>query len=406
MYNTAILQQNFNTEQVLVVLLCRLYMGTATKAEAEAFINSNAIDYHYLHRVVTAHNIRPFIHHIITRHQLEVDTDFREKLTRYFEQHRLRTLEQTFICHTVQQMFAASGVQAIAFKGTCFGARYYDDVSLRESTDIDVLIPPAAVPVAKQMFEKAGYTAKVSVPDAYLGYFTRQFKELVYVAPARTHNGYSVEAHWKLLNYYFGDYPDYDFFAAGTTHVNIGETRLISLLPAYDFLAVASNHFIKDMGTKFKYLVDMAVLLQKHPDLDARWLAAVADEYHCRKKTELGLYAVEMFLGCRINGWQYAHRFNPNDIRYMLSVPLSIADFNVTNIRFLRKALVIQDNLKMKRQFLFRSFCYFWLPTDNDIHAAGNYKLPVWLLGILRPFRLMSKAFGQILRSGSTNSTP
>jgi hypothetical protein len=396
MYSTAELKSMFNNEQVFIILLCRLYLGTSTKEEVEKYLSEFQLDSKAIWKIASVHNIRPILYHVIQEHQLSVEEKLLNKLKQYFIENQFRSLEQLAICHDVITSLKKEGIDAIPFKGTVFSEMYYSNSGLRESTDIDLFISSKDIAASQSVLQAKNFIPKLTVPSSYLNYYKKYFKEIVYTAPAKTRSGYSVELHWKLLNYYFGNYPGFTFFHTKTFNTNLKQLEFKVLNPTADFLAVVSNHFVKDLGVKFKYLVDIACLVSKSESkLDRRMIAQIADEFGCRKRIDTAFHLIEKVLGIRSNHYcQY--KAEDQQTKTILATPLALNDFQVSNPRFLKRFTALQDNYIGKLKFLGRSAFYFFLPTDNDLNSFDAKKQkPLAVLIALRPFRLLFKAFSK-----------
>lgn len=392
MYPTTKLKQMFSSEQVFIILLCRLYFNTSNKAELEAFLNHNKLDATAIWKIASVHNIRPILYHVIHQHQINIDESLVARLQQFYLENQLRSLEQLAICNDVITSLKKENIDAIPFKGTTFSETCYGNSGLRESTDIDLLISSSTVLSAEKVLRDKGFSPKLAVPSSYINYYRKYFKEIVYTAPAKTRAGYSVEMHWKLLNYYIGDYPAFEFFNKRRNKVMIKNLEFNTLEPTGDFLAVVSNHFIKDLGIKFKYLTDVACLLhKKDKQLDHQLIAEIANKYNCRKKMDAAFQLTELFLGIK-SGYVSRYKIDELHIKAVLSVPVDIISFLPSDIKFLKRSTTAQDNIRGKINFLLRSAFYYLLPTDNDLNNAASIKLPIPLLTILRPFRVFAKA--------------
>jgi hypothetical protein len=400
MVATTELKKYLDNEQLLVVLLSRLYFGTAGKKDVTGYLHSVNINYDRFYKIISIHGIRPFIFHVISSENIETDPQLYSRLKDFYVQNHLRSMEQATICSYIIKHLAKRDITAIPFKGVVFAHSYYNNMGLRESTDIDLLVSPADVKETEAFLQETGYQPKLSVPEYYRDYYIRNFKEIVYTAPATTNrNGYSVEVHWKLLNTYFGSFPGMDFFESGSSDIFIGDLRLRGLQPTYDFLAVCSNHFVKDMSVKFKYIIDAACLINKYQtSFDQDLIRQVSDMHHCRKRIEHGLYLADALLGQEITGPGLKYRFEQSGLTHPLHTPLMVRDFNVTSFSFIKTALRLQDSFADKVKFLMRCFSYFFLPTDNDLHINKDNNVSVFVLAIRRPFRLGLKAVSGVFR--------
>ncbi len=395
MLSTTELQKQFSTEQVFIILLIRLYFGKSTKEELENLCKDQTLNYDEVWKTSAIHGIRPFLYHIIQHAGLQLDEGFVSRFKTFYIENQLRSLEQLSICHNVISDLKAEGVTAIPFKGATFSEIYYQNIGLRESTDIDLFVDEKNVEVAEKLLQAKNFEPKLTVPEFYIKYYKRNFKEIVYTAPAKTRSGYSIEIHWKLLNYYFGKYPDFSFFLKRTYDARIKQLNFQLFDPTADFLVLVSNHFIKDLGVKFKYVIDLAVLLEKHQDqLDYNLISDIGDRYKCRKKIDLAFYTIEQLTGVK-TPFKNKYKFNTWDLASSLSAPISISNFQVSSPSFLKRSLELQDDNLSKLKFLCRCAYYFFLPTDNDLRPHTKIRTSVFLLAIVRPFRLAYKALAQ-----------
>lgn len=390
-----VLKSDFSNEQLFIILSCRLMLGTATPAEVEQLFRSASVDFEKVYHLACIHHVRPLLLTAIDEYQLKVPADFYQQLNTFARQHQLRVLEHVHICARAQQMLANAGIASFTYKGVAFAATCYPDIALRESTDIDFLVKPQDAQAIKQLFESAGYQPKVSVPDRYMQYYTKEFKELVYTAATRDGRGCSVEIHWKLIDTYFGEFPGFEFFEKDMVDMPCSGTTITTLKPGAHLLAVISNHFVKDMGVKFKYLLDVAMLLNHCPALDAKEVLKVTDAYRCRRKTEAGLFLTEKILGVGLAGmkYKYHHKILPGAV---LPERFPFSETLVRNRPFMQAALRVQDDFMGRMKFVLRSMKYQLLPTERDLNAVRSMPVPLWLLVLMRPFRqakqLLTKA--------------
>jgi hypothetical protein len=384
------LKKILTNEELLAVLLCRFHFGLVDKNTITALMHSGRIDYSGFMRLITEHQVRPFIYHIITTQQLELPPEYMIILKDFALANHLRSLEQAMISANICLRMKKKGIQVIPYKGTCFATQFYNNVGLRESTDIDLIADEDVIEAVENDLIEAGYIPKITVPRSYISFYKKHFKEIVYTVPCiNQKNGYSVEIHWKLLNGFIGCYPDTSFFLEGAVKE---KEPFHTMDPDRSFLAITANHFIKDMSVKLKYLVDVACLLNKDGgDINASLITSITGKYRCRKKMELGLWIAEALFGQKIKDYSYRYSFKNEQLKNCLQVPLSIRSFDIKNRLFLHRSLQLQDKHKDKWRFLWRCAHYFLLPTNNDMNTVLTGKESMAFLIIRRPFRLARK---------------
>ena len=385
------LKQLYSNEQVLLVLLARLYFSTATPEEVQDFIRQHPPDEKRLYSIARAHRLRPFIYSILTRHCIPVSSHLAAKLQQDYRIASMRNMQLSAITTRLINEFGGLGIRLIPYKGVVLTHHAYGDMGLRESSDIDFLVSPQDVEAIEDHFIANGYAAKQTVPRSYLWFQKKFFKEIVYDTPAdKNGDTYSIEIHWTLTDRHAGSFPGYSFFAPHTQPHRIAALSMHKLQPAYDFLVVASNHFVKDMFVRFRYITDIAGLLKRYNGVpDPELLLSVGRQYHCTKKLLTGLSIVEQLIGIPSRGPGVPQQVPASFLATPLRYPVLLPRLQFDEKKFLKRSLELQDNAWQKCRFLLRCFLYIFIPTYVDINKfrLPGYFLP--LLIVLRPFRLL-----------------
>lgn len=158
----------------------------------------------------------------------------------------------------------ARRIDVVALKGAPLALDLLGDPTLRESSDIDLLVPPAAIADADAVLRGLGFTPTIAHFDRpiHRRYFAALINELQYVD---TRRGLLVELHWRpTSNPYLLDLPKGWPLEAVT--VSIGGTD-IRVLPALDQIAYLSLHASSHNWSLLRWLFDFAPLLDRVPDV-------------------------------------------------------------------------------------------------------------------------------------------
>jgi hypothetical protein len=382
------LKKTYTAEQVTLVLLARLYFNTITRKEVVAFITETTVNWQLLYKITRAHGLRSFVHFIIKQHAITAAPQFEGRLQKSYDKIRHQNLTMAIAASKIISDLKERGIVIIPYKGPFFAHSYYGDIALRESTDLDFLVAPNDVDEIENYFISNNYSAKTTVPKAYLKYYKRHFKDIVYRTPG-TRDAFSVEMHWRLMEKFSGDYPAYDFFLPHLQPNAIGGLKVNKLSPTYDLIAIISNHFVKDMSTKFKYMVDVACLIHKEGAvIDKQILYNTATRYGFKKRLQTGLALTENLLGVKIGN----EPGEITDVTAFLPVPLAfpllLPRLYINEPEFIKRSLQLQDNNWNKLKFISKIVRYAFLPTYEDINQQGTTPKHLLLLSITRPFRL------------------
>lgn len=381
----------YSNEQLLVLLIARVYFSTSGVSEVNDFVSSHGINWQLVYEIARSHRIRPFLYHVIHSAGVNVPGEFKLKLQNDYHTALKKNMAQAIVTAEITRELKGIGLHVISYKGASLETRYYENPAMRESVDVDFIADQNEVAEIEDYLINKGYLMKESVPRRYLAFYSRFFKDIVY--RIQKYDG-NVEIHWSLLNQYSGKYPSYAFFKphAFQQKTKYGEYTILS--PPYEFLATASNHLVKDMCTRFKYLIDITCMLYVHSDLlDDPIILETAEKYGFEKKLKKGLSLVNQLVGAKIPE-NYLHDLSKADLVVPLAYPPAISSFQFNNFTFIKRSLSLQDSFKNKVGLILSCLFYFFIPSYIDINT---FRLPVIflpLLFILRPFRLLFQKIG------------
>jgi len=119
----------------------------------------------------------------------------RERIAEEGEKTAARILLKEREFHTVIPTLREAGVPSIVLKGLPFLERYYREGTLRETRDLDLLVPPERLRRAERVLREIGYSLFEGVHSS--GYYKKHHFHVVYI---RRGLGIDVvELHWNLL---------------------------------------------------------------------------------------------------------------------------------------------------------------------------------------------------------------
>ncbi|WP_448700077.1 nucleotidyltransferase family protein [Mucilaginibacter sp. AW1-3] len=388
MLTTQQLKDIYTSEQVALILLARLYFSTAGKIEVEDFIKSTPINWPKAYKIAKAHGVRPFIYYNIIKHQIAIGKNVELALKKDHAAIRLKNLKQASVTVNLINDLKKQNVTLIPYKGAFFAHSYYTDLALRESSDIDFFVSIHDAETIENYFTANNFTPKKAVSKKHLKFYQKLSKDIVYTSPSNDpDHSFSIEIHWRLMEKFSGNYPGYTFFSDHLEPVKFAGSVVDKLQPTYDFLAVASNHFVKDVSSKFKYLVDAACLITTQPNLDTGLIFSTAAKYGFARKLNAGLSLTNDLLGIRLKDWQ--SKENLPDFYLQTPVKFPLVKTYLSDKDFLKHSLHLQDNRLNKFKFVGRLAQYTFVRGYVDVMALN---LPLSSLVVYfakAPFRLV-----------------
>ena len=161
----------------------------------------------------------------------------------------------------LSQLFQSNNIPAIYLKGQVLAEDLYGDISLRTSSDLDILIPMKELEKADEYLTEVGY-----IKDDYIHTVLNDWKwrhhHFTYFHPVK---GIKAEIHWRLNPGPAKEPPFQDLWKRKrTSHL----TNLpISLLGTEDLFLFLVSHGARHGWSRLRWLADIDRLIRKGMDI-------------------------------------------------------------------------------------------------------------------------------------------
>jgi hypothetical protein len=179
-----------------VILLCTLADRNASARKLLPMLARGDLDWPRLWELALHHEVFPLVAQTLTDERLAplVPTFDLEEAQSLLSQTTLVNLSLHAEFEKIRRALRDRDVPVAPLKGTHLAERLYDSIGLRRAGDIDILVPEAAVGVARQTLQDRGYrfVTLVSAGDR-----KHPFHSLPLTRPGKV-LPFIVELHWKL----------------------------------------------------------------------------------------------------------------------------------------------------------------------------------------------------------------
>jgi hypothetical protein len=194
------------------------------------------------------------------------------------------------------KLFDQAGIEVLPLKGPALAMLAYGNLSLRWSSDLDILVRPQDVPAAKSILVAQGYHSDPPMTERQEALRLRTHYVYAFVHEA---SSVCVELHYRFRPRYFV----FDFSSeqlwSNLESVAVGGATLPHLAPA-DLLVFLCAHGANHCWERLAWICDIAELIRTQRQLD--WEAAQrrARELGCERMLLLGLRLAHELLGAAI----------------------------------------------------------------------------------------------------------
>jgi hypothetical protein len=204
------------------------------------------------------HRIRPVVYRVLLN--ANISAEFKTLLKNELHSITLKNFELAKETERIVKKFEAANIVAIPYKGVAFSKQFYGDISMRESSDIDLAIDPTSLLAIKPLLEDDGYSiaAGMEEPSKASANYYIENKDLCF-DKTTTREHFHIELHWMITH------PNYqapvNLNKIDTYQIlesELAGTKLKFLEPAEHFRAALLHHLLHDGMEYLKLLVDIA----------------------------------------------------------------------------------------------------------------------------------------------------
>jgi hypothetical protein len=347
------------------------------------------IDWNFLLRAAQWHGLTPLLHQNLYTHFADaLPGDPAERLRLGFEGAARTNLALTAELLRILERFEAAGIVGIPLKGPALAAYLHGNVALRQSVDLDILVAPQDVPVARQLLLAEGYEMALRLNPAQESAHLQSDCNLAFVGRDGT---YVVELHWQIAPRYFSVSLDTAAFWTRLGSVVLGQ-RSVPMLSPEDLLLVLCVHGAKHSWERLAWISDVAALIRRCPELDWELAARRAQDVAAARILRLGLFLAHHLLNAAL----------PTTVMNAIAADTALDPLGREVVRSLANAGFTEPGIRERSWFFLRTrerwsdrlryvLRFAWTPTPGDWSFVA---LPSGLTGlypILRMVRLAGK---------------
>lgn len=284
-----------------------------------------------------------------------------------------RLAEMTVAINVLQEC----DIPVIAFKGLTL-SRFYSNFAMRESGDIDLLVPKYKIIAAIQALHSIGYKRK---DENYAENLNGNCEVVFTKAEAA-----EIDLHWTLSAPYFFPFDDPSIWTRASKACVAD--HLIPVLSNEDLLLYLAIHGARSCWFSLHWILDVANIVE-HGDLDWATLQRRAEEQHATRVLSVALLLAKKLCGsgppCFHLIDDISEKLTSEIWEYILSGQYDIAATVKGALFHMRIMTAPRDRLRYL-------LCRGLIPNQTD---NANSRLP-WqtkkILYITRPLRIMGKA--------------
>jgi hypothetical protein len=352
-------------------------------------------DWDLVHRRADAHGLLPWLARALAEGAIAEGA--RAPITAAASVVAARTLGQARRLGELVAALGDAGIRAMPYKGPALSLQLYGDLALRQSVDLDLVVPRAAYAPARDVLSRLGLTPRG-------GHSPRQERALfAWLGHAPFGRGDDfVELHWRFADRRFPFVLDADR-ALDRAHPTSVAGRTLPLMAPDDLLVTLAMHGTRHLYERLEWLAGVARLLASAPD-DASRLAEHAASLRAGR-----MLAVSVHLAGRVLAWPVGDPWRRELARDPAAAAIAArmgAEHQAHELDdrpwpagaalLHRYAELLDAPLDRARLFVRAALA----PTARDHEALALPDALLPLHRVLRPFRLAGRYLARALSTG------
>jgi len=208
---------------------------------------------------------------------------------RWLRAHTIRNFELTKELLEILSLLEKSGVDALALKGPVLAQQLYGDLSLREFSDVDILVLPSDAWTVMRLLSARGFEPKFTLTRRQFARFQGGRYDMgLYHAPKRV----LVEVHWALVSPGYTFSPSAEMAWESVQSVLIAG-RSIKTFSAETQLLCSCLNQAKHNWLRLGWLMDLAALIRQSSAMDWQQIQMRAGSFGTARMIRVSLRLIQ-----------------------------------------------------------------------------------------------------------------
>lgn len=295
-FQSALAGYKSRPEHELLLLLARSELEPDLRGRVLELCGQ-ALDWQHLLRWASFDRIMPLVaHHLLDLKPPSVPAGFLDPLRTLAWDHARSALVQSDELLRVLQRMEEAGLPALPFKGPVLSDLLYGDVSMRQFTDLDILVRPSDAAKGRSLLLSCGYRPR-HIQEGPRG--RAALRPQCHYQLVRDDPRVGVELHWRVLPRALGDGLDPAHLVERAGWTSLGGVQ-VRMFRRQDLPPVLAAHCSKHLCNCVQWIADLAELSKGMEEDDWAESLAVAERAGVRRMLLLCLFLSHELLATRL----------------------------------------------------------------------------------------------------------
>ncbi len=283
-----------NNEDKLFLISCKPNIKEKDRIEIEKLI-LNVTDWDYF----ITNSIRNSVSQMIFRNfqKLNILKLIPENIAKQLENSYYKNLSRNILIYKCffefLDEFIKNDIKPIALKGIFLAENIYNDIGVRQMTDIDLLIKPSQIELSRDIMFGLGYYYLDRVKSKHITMHTVSSH-----LPQLFKDGVRVELHYKLDGDFVGIVEKMDDYWQNSIPISINNYNLLSLsiIDLINYLTIHLDKHFQLGKLQFYYYTDIIAILEFYKnDINWKQLDSTCEKIESKTNVYKQLFLINKF---------------------------------------------------------------------------------------------------------------
>jgi hypothetical protein len=248
---------------------------------------SQIFNWENVFRTASSHGIAPLLYTHLKKSCPDLITaDVMNQLQKMYVRNYTKNLSVSAMLLKILNLFTAKGILAVPLKGPVLAEKVYGDISLRQFSDLDILVKKEDVIKVQNLLVGCGYEPELKL-DGKRGSQYLEFENSI----SFFHNkcGPSIDLHWEMTGRYLLT-PLYLEAFEGKLQQSVFLNQKVLSIPDDILLIYLCLHGTSHCWDRFEWLCCFVEMVRKQNEKGLFEIIELAGEIGCKRLLYLGLY--------------------------------------------------------------------------------------------------------------------
>ena len=279
-------------EAELLICCARTRMNSERAKRIKALLQED-IDWTYLYRLALSHGMMPLLYwHLNATCPEAVPKATMDYLRDYFHANAAHNLYLTGELCSLLNLLDANRIPAIPFRGPALAASVYGNLTLRQFSDLDILVRKRDVTKARELLVSQGYRPHFNLSRAKETAFLQYHSEYLFL---HSKDRFIAESQLRLLSLGLGTERLWERLEP----LALGGHEVLTLSPE-DLILILCVDGVNHLWEGLPWTCDVAILVGLHEGMDWGRLLEQAATLSSKRMLFLGLYLASDLLGAAL----------------------------------------------------------------------------------------------------------